>query len=374
MTGDQRQRTCQDACNKTSKACSDERAANYKACVASNTTQTQQETKELKLSGSPAPTSSKSSTDYTLECWNKQIDGNAICGKANTQCLYKCVSVDSSERNTCMNQCGKVSDDCRKPVWAEYDACMEAGKKANQAKPSYIIEMNDFLDGLEKTEQAIDQCSPPRVPSESKCVSDALLQFDLPTYLRDVSIEPDFTNTIVLDDNSKIQIITFTDEIKSVPDYMMNTISSNFDYRKKFEDLELDMSQIVPSLELLPAYPSNVPIPQSQYAIVDRVGQADVTIPSKDEPSNLISSGRWESVSNLIRLDEDEREVGKIEGPSVDKIAKILADSNAKITLMDSTNRSIMEISNGAKVVVAGYAADDTLEAAKDFVSQLLKK
>lgn len=58
-TGDQRQRTCQDVCNKTSKACSEEQTANYKACVNANTqAQQQSATKELQPSKNPSTSGS----------------------------------------------------------------------------------------------------------------------------------------------------------------------------------------------------------------------------------------------------------------------------------------------------------------------------
>ena len=230
---------------------------------------------------------------------------------------------------------------------------------------SDILGFNRELLQLEKTQKIIDQCPPPRVPSESTCVSDALSGFELPTYLKDVTIEPDFTNVIVLD-SSKMQVISFPDGIKSVPDYMVNTISANLDHLK--DEITMDTSQNFPSLNLAPAYQTKVRIPDQSYSIVESSGLSSVTTLSKAEPNRLGYSGHWES---LVSLDKDIDNATVVGGPAILNATKMVLDSNAKLTLLDNSNQSVMEVSNGAKIVVAGWADADTVEATMDFVSQL---
>jgi len=226
---------------------------------------------------------------------------------------------------------------------------------------SDILGFNRELLQLEKTQKIIDQCPPPRVPSESTCVSDALSGFELPTYLKDVTIEPDFGNIIVLDDSSKVQVISLPDGIKSVPDYMLNTISANLDYLK--DEITVDTSQNFPSLNFAPVNIPEVRIPDQSYSIVESSGLSSVITPSKAEPNRIGYSGHWESLTTL------DREVGN---PVIINTTKMVLDSNAKLTLLNNSNQSVMEVSNGAKIVAAGTAADDTIEAAEEFVSKLM--
>lgn len=228
---------------------------------------------------------------------------------------------------------------------------------------SDILGFNRELLQFEEIQKKIDKCPPPRVPSESGCVRDALSQFDLPGYLIDVVIEPDFTNTIVLDE-SKVQIVSFPEGTKEAPDYMLNTISANSDYLK--EEIIVDKSQL-PIINLSPAYPAKVHMPDQSFSIVKSDGLSSVLVPDVTKPV-LNYPGNWESVSNLVSLDNDEISRNVINIPTA---TKLLLDSNAKVTLLDRGNQNVMEISKGAAVLVAGWAANDTLEAARDFVSQL---
>lgn len=132
-------KSCLNSCSSTHGACNNQATATYNTCIA---IQKQPETKQSKPTELPVPTLFKSSTDYILECWNKQVDGHAVCGKASTQCLIKCSSVDSNGRDACMRQCSDISDACRKPVLAEYDVCIETGKKANKQKGQNIPDIS----------------------------------------------------------------------------------------------------------------------------------------------------------------------------------------------------------------------------------------
>lgn len=313
---------------------------------------------------------SKSPTQPSSDdCWRKhmQITG---CLPKFAECINKCPKrTGDPAAQACANACSKVSDECSDAALANYRAC-EAAKKTQEQKPqdnqiSFLEELEQVLGQVEKTQMVIDQCSPPRVPSEGTCVSNALLQFELPTYLKDVTIEPDFTNTIVLDKSKEIQIVSFPEGIKEVSDYMRNTMSTNLDYLK--EEIMVDKSQL-PIINLSPAYPTKVHIPEQSYSIVKSDGLSSVITPSKIESDRFGYYGSWQS---LVALDKDVDNAVVVGGPAVFNATKIVLDSNAKLTLRDNSNQSVMEVSNGAKIYVAGTAADDTIEAAMDFISQL---
>ena len=142
---------------------------------------------------------------------------------------------------------------------------------------------------------------------------------------------------------------------------MLNTISANLDYLK--DEITVDTSQNFPSLNFAPVNIPEVRIPDQSYSIVESSGLSSVITPSKAEPNRIGYSGHWESLTTL------DREVGN---PVIINTTKMVLDSNAKLTLLNNSNQSVMEVSNGAKIVVAGTAADDTIEAAEEFVSKLM--
>ncbi len=347
---------CLGACGDTSTACMQKASANYKICI-----------EKGKQTATPPSISTK---PERVDCWRKhmQITG---CLPKFAECLGACPKkTGDPAAQICATACGKESSDCTDRALANYRACENTNKQGQAASETKKLELTSGtleqnLENIAKTQKTIDECPPPRVPSESACVSDALSKFGLPDYLKDVVIETDFTDVIVLD-SSKMQVISLPDGIKSAPDYMRNTISSNFDYLK--EEFAIDESQL-PIINLLPVNVPEERMPEQSYSIVESEGLSSVAVvPSKTE---LNRSGYYGSWQPLVVLDKDANSIVSVGGPAVSNATKMALDSNAKVTLLDRDNKSVMEISKGAKVVVAGMAADDTIEAAQDFISKL---
>lgn len=221
------------------------------------------------------------------------------------------------------------------------------------ALPYGIRDIQGFTEallGIEKTQKIIDACPAPRVPSENMCVDGALLQFELPGYLPEAAIEPDFTDAIILDER-EAQIISFPEGTKEVPWYLLNTISTNLtDFSKDFA-LAADAPE---SFGLLSFSQDS----DRTYSIVDKNGLTDVFMPISDQPNSL----KWQ---NLVTLDRD------FNSSAVEGTEKLVLDSDASLTLFNRYDKSVMEVTSGARMVVAGMTADDTIEAAMDFVSQL---
>lgn len=280
-------------------------------------------------------------------------DGSSITVTYNTTDYYY---------TTCVEKANSESK-----VTKTYSIAAPSPKETITDAPTFdygirdIAKFNREILDIEKVQRKIDQCPPPHVPSDSECVSGALSQFELPTYLKDIAIEPGFTNKIVFDE-SKVQIISFPEGMKEASDYPMNSISTNF--TKFSEDFEIvvNNSGKLPILNLSPKYHTEVGPQIQPYFVADSSGESSMLTSSASKPGSNYS---WDWKS-LVTLDADVNS-----NSAISKTIGLVLDSNALVTLVNSNNQSVMEISNGARIVVAGFAADDTLEAAEEFISQL---
>lgn len=278
-------------------------------------------------------------------------DGSTITVKYNTTDYYY---------TTCVEKANSESE-----VTKTYSIATPSPKETITSTPVFdygirdIAEFNREILEIEKIQRRIVQCPPPHVPSGNVCVSDALSQFDLPTYVKDITIEPDFTPIVI--DESKTRIISFPPGMFEVPDYPLNSIATNINkYSQDFE-IVANNSEKLPILNLSPKYHTEVGPQIKPFYVADNSGESSMLTSSASKPGSNYS-GDWKS---LVVLDKD------INSDSAIITTGFVLDSNAKVTLLDNTNQSVMEISNGARVVVAGFAADDTLEAAKEFINAL---
>lgn len=292
------------------------------------------------------PTFSANSFAQTLtDCWNTHMVRQiSVCSNAYTECLKPCsVLKTTAERKVCFAGCDKAKDVCADKASADYKACVEAGKqKAQQTKLS-SSDIKSFLDQLAKIQQAIDQCPPPRIPSESTCVAVKLPSLDIPLYTKDTNLDPQYSDVVILND-APIQIVSFSKDTK-VP----NSVDAN-----KYagpSSFTFDPGLLTPksarSSFVLVAVDTISTVAKFQYTITEDKGSySGFKLPDKEWVSNNY-------ISNLDRLD------------------KMVLDSNAKVTLANFPDKSVMEVSSGARIVAAGMAGDDTVEAAKDFVGTL---
>lgn len=303
---------------------------------------------------------SPSTNSGSNNCWTKFNGAMNKCLREVTDCNINCGQTSGSDigRNkVCLGGCSSIYDNCTDQAVVARKACYGIGQQSNQSQQAYTIEIKNFLDQIAQTQQAIDQCAPPRVPSESACVSEILSQFELPIYLKDVAIEPDFTNTIIIDE-SKVQIISLPEGIKEAPSYLMNSISTNLpNFSEDFKIPATDLEKL-PTLNLSPVATTGVILPDQSYTVVESNGLSAVVEPGS----------KYQDWQPLVTLDKDAVGVG---GSAINSVTKMVLASDAKVTLADFPKKSVMEVSNGARVVVAGWAADDTLEAAQDFIGAL---
>jgi hypothetical protein len=82
----------------------------------------------------------------------------------------------------------------------------------------------------------------------------------------------------------------------------------------------------------------------------------------------------FSSYGNLVILDGDAVGVNTLVSVGGDRVNTVTANLLAEAPVDWTTETKVVrEVVEGSKIVVAGKEADDTLEAAQDFVAQLQK-
>ncbi|MBU0532899.1 hypothetical protein KKB44_05400, partial [Candidatus Micrarchaeota archaeon] len=93
-------------------------------------------------------------------------------------------------------------------------------------------------------------------------------------------------------------------------------------------------------------------------------------------PNNAasVNVATYSNFGSLVILDTDAVGVGTLVSVGGDQVNSVTADllSGAPVDWATET-KIVREVVQGSKIVVAGAEKEDTLQAAKDFVSQLQK-
>ena len=106
---------------------------------------------------------------------------------------------------------------------------------------------------------------------------------------------------------------------------------------------------------------------------VDSAGQSAVVLADGKDPKATYTGALPGSVSqSLVVLDRDASGVDvlvTVGGPAVNEVTKSVLEGSS--VDFNTETKVVKEVADGKKIVVAGLTADDTLEAAKDFIAQL---
>ncbi|MDD5339888.1 MAG: hypothetical protein PHV13_01420, partial [Candidatus ainarchaeum sp.] len=112
----------------------------------------------------------------------------------------------------------------------------------------------------------------------------------------------------------------------------------------------------------------------SSGCTADMAGVSAVIMPNNAATVNVAMPYAYSSYGNLVILDQDAVGVNTLVSVGGDAVNTVTAGLLQGSAVDWSAERKVVrEVVQGSKIVVAGKAKEDTLEAAQDFVAQLKK-
>lgn len=108
---------------------------------------------------------------------------------------------------------------------------------------------------------------------------------------------------------------------------------------------------------------------------VDSQGLSAVVLADGKDPKASYTGAIAGNVGNLVVLDRDAGDVDvlvTVGGPAVNQVTK--RELEGASVNFETERKVVREVVPGKRIVVAGYSAEDTLEAAQDFISALKRQ